>query len=90
MAPTYDNQAQITEPSILIRINRKYRDGMSQQELYEITRGVWKIGERREKAQLAFAIYQGVIKEVYTIDTWHPAGTTPYHTRSDFDHPGRW
>lgn len=80
----------ITEPAILIRINQKYHYGMSQQELFEATRGVWKIGTRREKARLAFAIYKGIVKEVYVVNSWHQAGTLPYQTRSDINHPGRW
>jgi hypothetical protein len=81
---------EISEPAILIRINQKYREGMSGQELFEITRGVWKLGSRRENALLAFAVYKGIVKEVYLIDSWHPAGTLPYRTRKDVHIPGRW
>ncbi len=82
--------AKIEEPAILIRINQKFRNEMNQQELYEITRGVWKVGENREKARLAFAVFQGVVKEVYQIDSWHPAGTLPYQTRSEVNKSNRW
>jgi hypothetical protein len=38
--------------------------------------------ERAEtKAQYAFAIFEGVVREVYAIESWHPAATTPYATR---------
>jgi hypothetical protein len=82
----------ISEPSILIRINKKYHDGISRKQLFEVTRGVWKIGLRREKAQLAFAVYKGIVKEVYVISSWHPAGTLQYQTRTrtDVAYPGRW
>jgi hypothetical protein len=63
----------VTEPSILIRINRLYRYGMSIQELYEATRGVWKLGTRRVQAHYAFAVYRGVVREVYQIEGWHPS-----------------
>jgi hypothetical protein len=33
-------------PSLLIRINRLYRHSMTPAELYEATRGVWKLGAR--------------------------------------------
>ncbi|MBI5847819.1 MAG: hypothetical protein HZB31_07720 [Nitrospirae bacterium] len=49
---------KISEPSILIRISQKYQDGMSGQALLEITRGIWKVGTRREKAQYAFIVRQ--------------------------------
>ena len=61
---------EVTDPALLIRINRLYRHGMTEDELYEATRGVWKLGRRRSTAP-----------EVYEIHGWHPAGTTPYKTR---------
>ncbi len=82
----------IKEPAILIRVNRLYRPAMSKKELYEATRGVWKLGKRRNGARYAFAIYQGVVRQVYKIRNWHPAGTTQYETRAhdDVNAPGRW
>lgn len=68
-------------PALLIRINRLYRHNMSPQELYEATRGVWKVGARSEKARYAFAVFDGLVREVYEIDSWHSAATTPYATR---------
>lgn len=61
----------ITEPALLIRINRLYRHGMTAQELYEATRGVWVLGPRRMKARLAFAVFDRIVREVYRIDSWH-------------------
>ena len=72
----------ITEPALLIRINRQFRYGMSDEELYESTRGIWVIGERRSRAKYAMAVYAGVVREVYEIESWHPAGTTVYATRN--------
>lgn len=71
----------VTVPSLLIRINRLYRYDMSPQELYEATRGVWKVGERCSKARYAFAVFDGVVREVYEIESWHPAAKTRYETR---------
>ena len=36
---------EITEPTLLIRINRRYEPAMEGDALYEATRGVWRIGE---------------------------------------------
>jgi uncharacterized protein len=82
----------IREPSILIRVNQLYRPGMSARQLYEVTRGVWVIGKRRETVKYAMAVYHGVVREVYRITSWHPAGTTPYRyrPRADVRAPGRW
>ncbi len=81
---------EISEPAILIRINKKYHENMSRLELFEATRGVWKVGLRREKAYLAFAVYRGIVKEVYAIHSWHPTGTLRYQTRDDVNAPNRW
>jgi hypothetical protein len=73
----------IDEPAILIRLNQRYRYGMSDLELYEITRGGWKVSPERHHPQYAFAVYRGVVQEVYWIECWQRAGTAPYRTRTD-------
>jgi hypothetical protein len=85
-------EVRVSEPAILIRINRLYLPGMSAQALYEATRGVWRLGHRRERAEYGFAVFEGVIREVYEIQTWHKAGSTTYETRSpaDVSVGGRW
>lgn len=82
----------IEEPSILIRINQLYRRGMPARHRYEVTRGVWAIGKRRETAQYAMAVFQGVVREVYRIKKWQPAGTAQYRyrARTEVCAPGRW
>ena len=93
---TYGSQspqpATITDPVMVIRIQRGYRPDMSAQELYEITRGVWVVGMRRDEARYVLSVYNRVVLEVYAIDAWHPAGSTEYATRP-YEHvhrPGRW
>ncbi len=83
--------AKIEEPAILIRINQLYRYGLSDIELYDATRGIWRVGENRNKAKYAFAVYEGIVREVYKIEHWFPAGTT-FSTRNpnDLDAPDRW
>ena len=83
---------EINHNVILIIINRLYRSTMSTEELYEATRGIWKVGRRRERADYAFAIYQGIVREVYRIQRWYQAGTLEYQFRdsSDFARSGRW
>jgi hypothetical protein len=82
--------ATVTEPALLIRINRLYHSDMTDEQLYEATRGIWRLGKRREKAKFAFAIFRGEVLQVYQIDTWHEAGTTPYPTRKDVNKKDRW
>lgn len=68
---------EIVEPSILIRVNRLFRHNMSSVELYDVTRSSWRLKlENAKKSKYAFAIYQGVIQEVYEILGWYAGGST--------------
>ncbi len=91
------DQANITERAILIRINQLYRYGMDADSLYDVTRGVWVIGPKRECAEYAFSVFKGIVVEVYEIKQWYKAGTqaTLYKTRPDANElytydPQRW
>lgn len=76
--------ADIPDAALLIRINALYRNGMSAQELYEVTRGVWKLDlERARGAEVVFAVFEGVVKEVYVPQSWQAARTSGYETRKD-------
>ncbi|NDA27025.1 MAG: hypothetical protein EBZ05_09410 [Verrucomicrobia bacterium] len=68
---------------LLIRINQLFRHGMGPEELYEATRGVWKIGARRDSVRHVLALYQGVVKEVYAVEGWEPANWRVYRFRAD-------
>ena len=58
--------------------------GMPAAELYDITRGVWVLSaERASKMKYVFAVYEGVVREVYEPEKWLPAMTTPYPNRTD-------
>ncbi len=72
----------VRHKALLITINRLYRSNMSEEELYEATRGIWVVGPRRKEAEYGMAVYQGIEREVYRIKQWHPAGTLTYRTRN--------
>jgi len=82
----------ISERAILIRISKLYHENMTDEDMYEATRGVWKVGTRRYEADYAFTVANGEIKEVYKINSWLPAGTQNYNTREriDVEIKGRW
>ncbi len=85
-------KANIREPAMLIRINKLYRYGMTDVELYDATRSAWRVGSKREEAEYAFSVFEGVVREVYTISQWLPAGST-FNLRRDgrgLKRPGRW
>ena len=80
---------EIRENIVIIKINKSYREGMSEIELYDVTRGCWKRKIASvEKADYALAVVYGIVKEVYQIDKWFPAEnevreTIPYNEAVD-------
>lgn len=65
-------RVKILEPSLLIRVNQLYHQGIDADRLYEITRGNWVVGKRREKAKYAFSVFNGIVRQVYCIQEWFP------------------
>src|ERR1051326_4970494 len=62
---------EIDEPVIAININQQYPHAKNADELFKCTSGIWRVSrEHANKARYAFAVYQGVIKEVYEIEEW--------------------
>ena len=78
-------EADITDPVVLLRIDRSYRFGIPAAELYEATRGDWVMtpDKRSIKPRYAMAVVSFIIREVYIIDGWRPVPTSPWG-------PGRW
>lgn len=83
---------EVRHKAILITINKLFRSDMTPLELYETTRGIWVVGARKDKAEYAMSVVRGVVREVYRIEQWYPAGTLEYQTRdtSNFSSSGRW
>jgi hypothetical protein len=78
LAATLDAaEAHISEPTILININKLFRHGMGEIELYDATRAAWKVSKQSaERVELACSVYRGVIREVYKVAHWLPEGST--------------
>jgi uncharacterized protein len=57
----------VRDPAVSIRINRQYRPTMTPAELYDATRSSWKVGNRRTKAKYAFAVFEGIVRQLYEI-----------------------
>lgn len=77
---------EITEPCALIKIRDSFPDSASRtdQELYDATRGMWKlnIDQARKNAKFVLGIYGGVVREVYEVTEWLPANSTLYSAAS--------
>lgn len=66
---------------VAICINQQHEFCLNAADFYNCARGLWRVNRKRaEKANYAFAVYQGVIKEVYEIERWVPVTKN----RSDF------
>jgi len=76
----------IEDPALLIKIPGLWHPAMTDAELYRATRYWWKVGPRREDAKYAFSVNRGVVREVYSIESWRP------WTDEESDRPGttRW
>ena len=86
------DEANITEKVVLIKLSTTFRYNMEPFELYDYTRGIWKVAEnRRNEITHAFAVYDGIIQETYNVLQWFKAGTT-YANRDydEWDITGRW
>lgn len=61
-----------SEPSLLIRIAREWRPGLSDEQLYERVRRYWRIQPQRRQREpvLAYGVADGVIRAVYRIEAW--------------------
>lgn len=58
---------------------------MNEQELFEYSRGVWKIGKAFREVEhfpFAFIIVNNIVKEIYKIESWSKAGTSLYIKRT--------
>ena len=70
----------------IILVNQLYEPHFTPLETLEIVRGIWikKLVSTAKNSivpKYAFASYNGIIKEVYEIFEWVPAGTQQYFTR---------
>jgi hypothetical protein len=55
---------------LLIRVRNKFYSGIPAGELYEATRKWGRVAPRRTCATHAMAVYAGVVRAVYRVDTW--------------------
>lgn len=80
----------IDDSVLLIRITQNFPLATTDLRLYEYTRGIWRTWPHQMETQYACAVYQGVVREVYEIERWVKAGSTPYLIRKDMKVKNRW
>ena len=70
-------------PLICININKKYRRGMGENEIYNATREAWGVDENKIKyVELALAEYQGIVIEVYKINEWYKVDIKDFNKKN--------
>ncbi len=65
---------EIRHSILVIKINKLYRRGMSEAELYDTVRGCWAASIKSieaRKVKYVFGVYNGLIIAVYKPDEWH-------------------
>ncbi|EMD0831192.1 hypothetical protein VP018_003064 [Morganella morganii] len=79
------------DKGLVFILNKLYRFDMTEQELFEATRGVWHNPPRNDESlKYAYAVYNNIVKEVYEIHGWIKAGTQEYFTRKIGRDSDRW
>ena len=68
----WGKEIEITDPVILININKLFRRNMTEEELYKAARKSRPLGKNRENAKYGLVHYKGIVREVYKINDWYP------------------
>lgn len=82
---------------MVVKLNRTYRSYMTDDELYEVTRGNWRASlEKAKKADYVLAVYKSLVVGVYKPDEWYDTVTNgsfhplaPNHTNNPNEYVGR-
>ncbi len=76
-------------PVIMFRIPRLWRRGMNAADLYEATRGWWRVDPHRARqAKYVLAVSKGVVREVYSPFSWrHREQGEPGWSDAENAHP---
>jgi hypothetical protein len=69
---------------VAFKLNRTYREGMSDDELYETTRRAWRTAPHNHNPDFAFAVAHGIVRAVYRIDRWELVTATRWAFEGEF------
>ena len=72
--------------ALLLRLNKSWHDGISAEDLYEITRAWWVISPANaQRVKRVLAVAGGVVREVYRPTQWLPSPIEGLENRIGFD-----
>jgi hypothetical protein len=64
----------IEHPVIMVKMQRGWRADMNAKQVYDTTRGHWKVGpDVRARAKYCLGIAFGIVRGAYRIDDWFPS-----------------
>ena len=69
---------------VILIVRNPWNPNQTEQYHYDLTRASWKVGKKKDHAEYAFLVHQGVVKRIYTVAAWYPDGTT-FHVRNNPD-----
>lgn len=71
---------------MLLRLNKSWHDGISAEDLYEITRAWWVISPANaQRVERVLAVAGGVVREVYRPTQWLPSPIEGLENRIGFE-----
>jgi len=69
---------------VIMIIRNPWNPDLPEVEHYDRTRSAWRLGSKKDLAEFAFLVHQGIVKRIYSIASWYPDGTT-FHSRNNPD-----
>ena len=80
----YNARGVILKHKVIMIIRNPWNPELPEQEHYDRTRSAWRLGNKKDLAEYAFLVHQGIVKRIYIIASWYPDGTT-FHSRNNPD-----
>lgn len=67
----YIQKEDFDSPTMIIKINRMYQEGMDINQVYDVVHGWWRLRkETADKVKLVIAVANGIVRGVYKVDRW--------------------
>lgn len=67
---------ELSDPAIIININKTYKRGSGQDGIYTATKASWVVNKNKIKTiKYVLSEYRGLIVEVYKVHDWYPVDT---------------
>lgn len=67
------DECKLEQPSILFRMNQLFSETLTSEQLYDATRGIWRVSTSRASAAVfGMTVSKGLVREVYeiTLNSW--------------------